>query len=110
MRIVAKFGGSSLADASQFDKVINIVRSNPNRSTIVVSAPGKRHIEDRKITDMLYELSRLHNKGYLFADGKEVIAKRYLEIAQALGLRIDIRQEMAEIDHAMCLGVGKDYL
>ena len=39
---VAKFGGSSLADAHQFEKVRKIVRSDPARRVVVVSAPGKR--------------------------------------------------------------------
>jgi aspartate kinase len=41
--IVAKFGGSSLADSNQFRKVKNIVLSDERRRYIVPSAPGKRH-------------------------------------------------------------------
>ena len=51
---VAKFGGSSLADASQFKKVASIVEADPMRKIIVVSASGKRNREDNKITDLLY--------------------------------------------------------
>ena len=36
---VAKFGGSSMADAKQFEKVRDIVRADPARRVIVVSAP-----------------------------------------------------------------------
>ena len=56
--IVAKFGGSSLADASQFQKVKNIVLSNDNRRIIVPSAPGKRNAIDDKVTDLFYECNR----------------------------------------------------
>ena len=38
---VAKFGGSSMADAKQFEKVRDIVRADPARKVIVVSAAGK---------------------------------------------------------------------
>ena len=47
---VLKFGGSSLADAHQFAKVRAIVKSDPARRVVVVSAPGKRFSEDHKIT------------------------------------------------------------
>ena len=40
--VVAKFGGTSLADADQFRKVRDIVRADPARRFIVASAPGKR--------------------------------------------------------------------
>ena len=39
---VCKFGGSSLADATQLNKVIDIVLADPARRIVVVSAPGKR--------------------------------------------------------------------
>ena len=39
---VVKFGGSSLASATQLEKVLNIVKSDPERRFVVVSAPGKR--------------------------------------------------------------------
>lgn len=51
---VAKFGGSSLANADQFKKVADIIHADPARRYVVPSAPGKRHKEDVKITDMLY--------------------------------------------------------
>ena len=51
---VAKFGGSSMADAKQFEKVRDIVRADPARRVIVVSAAGKRDADDHKLTDLLY--------------------------------------------------------
>lgn len=44
---VAKFGGSSMADAKQFEKVRDIVRADPARKVIVVSAAGKRSADDQ---------------------------------------------------------------
>ena len=43
---VAKFGGSSVADAIQMRKVKAIIDADPTRRYIVVSAPGKRFAED----------------------------------------------------------------
>ena len=61
--IVCKFGGSSVADASQIKKVKAILDSDPRRTVAVVSAPGKRNKEDEKITDMLYKCNSLVQKG-----------------------------------------------
>ena len=57
---VAKFGGSSMADAKQFEKVRDIVRADPARKVIVVSAAGKRSADDHKLTDLLYPVSYTH--------------------------------------------------
>ena len=50
---VCKFGGSSVADAAQLNKVKAIVEADPARRYIVPSAPGKRSADDQKITDLL---------------------------------------------------------
>jgi len=54
MKKVAKFGGSSLADASKFQKVKDIVLKDRDIHYVVVSALGKRDKKDNKITDLLY--------------------------------------------------------
>lgn len=51
---VLKFGGSSMADAHQLEKVRSIVEADPARRVVVVSAAGKRFKDDHKITDLLY--------------------------------------------------------
>lgn len=55
--IVCKFGGTSVANAEQIKKVANIVRANPERKIVAVSAPGKRFGDDIKVTDLLIELA-----------------------------------------------------
>ena len=57
---VAKFGGTSLADAAAFRRVGAIINSDKDRRYVVASAPGKRFPEDIKVTDMLYEC---YNRG-----------------------------------------------
>ena len=57
---VAKFGGSSLASAEQVQKVVDIIQADPQRRFVVVSAPGKRHADDTKVTDLLLALSLIH--------------------------------------------------
>ena len=87
---VAKFGGSSLADAAQFKKVKQILLSDPDRRFVVPSAPGKRFKEDDKITDLLYKCYRQVEKGEDFRAAFSVIEERYRQIAFDLGLDIDI--------------------
>ena len=60
---VIKFGGSSLANATQLRKVFNIVKSDEKRKIVVVSAPGKRTSDDEKVTDLLIQLATSHIEG-----------------------------------------------
>ena len=63
MKKVVKFGGSSLANAEQFQKVGDIIRSDESRRYVVPSAPGQRFVEDIKVTDMLYGCYDAASKG-----------------------------------------------
>lgn len=107
--IVAKFGGSSLADASQMEKVRNIVMANRDRRFIVPSAPGKRFDGDTKVTDLLYELKHTVEYG---KDHKKVFAKickRYIEIRDALGLSIKIEDYLSQVEQDILEGESSDY-
>ena len=53
---VTKFGGSSVSNAEQIKKVLNIVNADPERKIVIVSAPGKRTSDDTKTTDLLIRL------------------------------------------------------
>lgn len=54
--IVCKFGGSSVANAQQIKKILNIINQEEQRKIIIVSAPGKRNSDDTKVTDLLIQL------------------------------------------------------
>lgn len=83
---VAKFGGTSLASAEQFRKVGNIIASDPERRIIVVSAPGKRHKADTKVTDMLIACAERYLAFGSAEEEVRAVAARYAEIARGLGL------------------------
>lgn len=72
---VAKFGGSSLSDSSQFTKVKNIV-NDEKRDVIVVSAPGKRDIRDFKVTDKLLDIYKYKSQINLLEDSLKEIKKQ----------------------------------
>ena len=84
--IVCKFGGSSLADANQIRKVGEIVDANPKRRFIVVSAPGKRHNKDDKVTNLLYQCHEAARRGNDITPTFRRVVERYETIAKNLGL------------------------
>lgn len=86
---VAKFGGSSMADAGQYQKIRSILQSDPDRRVVVVSAAGKRNKHDHKITDLLY-LCHAHIQYGVDCSGIfEMISSRYLQIRDELGITLD---------------------
>lgn len=93
---VCKFGGSSLANAAQLNKVIDIVLADPARRIVVVSAPGKRSQGDTKVTDLLIDLAHTALKGENTDRQFGAVVERYAEIAQQLKLGDDI---VREIEH-----------
>ena len=81
---IAKFGGSSVANAFQIKKICDIVLADPERRIIVVSAPGKRNKEDIKVTDLLISVAKARlDRDECDAELEAVIA-RYEEITTDL--------------------------
>ena len=94
---VTKFGGSSMADAGQYKKVRDILMADKERRVVVVSAAGKRHSKDHKITDLLY-LCHAHTQYGVACDPVfEMITSRYLEIRETLGITLDLETDFAEL-------------
>ena len=91
---VAKFGGSSVADASQFRKVRDIVLSDPSRRLVVVSAAGKRDSKDHKITDLLYLCHAHLTYGVSCDEIFDKIRARFIEIRDDLNLTFRIEDEL----------------
>ena len=100
---VAKFGGTSVADAGQILKIFDIVKADPDRRIIVVSAPGKRHKTDTKVTDLLIACAEAMLKhGAADAELAAIVA-RFAEIQKDLGvpesvtydIENDLRQRLA---------------
>ena len=77
---VLKFGGSSLADHEGFNRIKDIVASDPMRTVVVVSAPGKRYSADNKITDLLYICTAHIRYKVSYDDIWNDIKSRYLNI------------------------------
>ena len=106
---VVKFGGSSLSDASQFKKVADIIKSDPERRFVVPSAPGKRFSEDIKVTDMLLKTYEIASKGNDITDIFEQIKERYNNIITELALDMSLDIEFAKIKNGIINKAGRDY-
>lgn len=107
--IVTKFGGSSLADAKQFEKVRNILNMDSRRIFVIPSAPGKRFDEDEKVTDLFYKCHDLNSKKLPFNKEFARIRQRYLDIASDLELLIDMNFYLNNVEMEMKNGANRDY-
>ena len=96
--VVAKFGGTSLADAGQFRKIKDIVSADPDRRVLVVSAPGKRFPEDIKVTDLLAECYEEAAAGKDFHAALSRVKARYSEILSGLSLDFPLDEEIKELE------------
>jgi len=107
---VAKFGGSSVANAEQFRKVKKIIESDPDRKFVVSSACGKESSEDHKVTDLLFLCEAHVRFGVSYEPIFEQIEAKYNRIKKELGLKLDLDKEFAAIRSVMKRGMSTDYL
>ena len=108
---VAKFGGSSVASAEQFKKVKEIVKMDPTRKFVVVSAVGKANKEDNKITDLLY-LCYAHIKYNMNCEAIfKIIEEKFCSIATELNLQFDIKGELKKLKERLdSKNISEEYL
>ena len=109
MKKIVKFGGSSLANAQQFEKVGEIIRSDESRRYVVPSAPGKRFDGDTKVTDLLYKCYNIAVQGEDFGAVLQEIKERYYEIIRGLKLNLSLEEEFAQIEKDFKAQAGSDY-
>ena len=107
---VLKFGGSSLADADHFCRVAKIIKSDPDRRYVVVSAPGKRFSSDIKVTDLLYKCYSIAIDEGDITDVFEEIKGRYNSIINDLGIDIDLTEYYEKIKTSLLHSTGRDYI
>ena len=94
MMKVAKFGGSSVADAEQLKKVATIIQADEKRRVIVVSAPGKRHADDVKVTDLLIELGESYQEKQNYDNELAKVIARFQSIVKDLALSNQVITQM----------------
>ena len=107
---VAKFGGSSVADALQIGKIKNIIENDPDIHYVVVSAPGKRFSDDSKVTDLLY-LCKAHIEHNLpYQQIFQVICDRFMAVEVNLGVKVGLKAAFEEIRKNLEAGASADYI
>ena len=107
---VAKFGGSSVADALQIEKIRKIIEDDGEIKYVVVSAPGKRFSEDSKVTDLLY-LCKTHIEHKIpYQQIFQVVRDRFMAVRVNLEVDINLDREFEEIKKNLEGGASADYI
>lgn len=99
---VVKFGGTSCACAEQIKKVCEVILDDSLRKVVVVSAPGKRHKSDIKVTDLLISCAKAFIERQDAELELEQVVKRYANIIEELDMdksfideiRMDIKKRL----------------
>lgn len=107
---VAKFGGSSVADALQINKIRDIIVNDGDIRYVVVSAPGKRFKEDSKVTDLLYLCKSQIEHNIRFEQVFQVICDRFVSEKINLKVDTDLQSEFDVIEKALREGTTADYI
>ena len=110
MLAVSKFGGSSLSCADSWRRVREIIMGDISRRVIVVSAAGKRHADDHKITDLLYLCHAHLRYGVPCWELWRKIAGRYLAIRDACGIDYPIEDDLEAIYENLSPKTSADFL
>lgn len=105
-----KFGGSSVADGIQLQKIKNIIEADPERRYVVVSAPGKRFADDNKITDLLFLCKAQADRNIPYEQLFHVVMDRYRAIQYNLGIDVDLDSRFEAIHKALQEGCTEDYI
>ena len=107
---VCKFGGSSLAGAAEFLRVRDLVAADVARRVVVVSAPGRRHPDDQKITDLLYLCHAHLRYGVPCWELWRRVCDRFLAIRDGCGLHMPLEQELESIYASLNSRTEEDFL
>ncbi|MBQ1407872.1 MAG: homoserine O-succinyltransferase [Eubacterium sp.] len=90
---VSKFGGNCIANSERFRMTLDVIKSDPARKYIVVSAIGRDGAFSH-VTDLLYGSTGSQKK---FVDSMGIVEKRMTKIASDLGIVCDIHGEIEQI-------------
>lgn len=94
---VTKFGGSSVANSEQIRKVGSIIKDDPERKIIIVSAPGKRDKEDVKVTDLLIQLAESVLNKEDYTENLQTVLNRFSEISGELEIPESFLQDLEQL-------------
>ncbi|GDX61708.1 aspartokinase [Candidatus Levyibacteriota bacterium] len=107
--IVGKFGGTSMATSDSIIQSGKIVNSEKMRA-VVVSAPGKKNLDDIKVTDSLLRCSQLVNKGEPFEDVFSMVIEKFENIGRDLEMHNDTIRWLELTHKGIASGFGRDWI
>ena len=108
--IVSKFGSSAMANAERIKQTAEIIKSDPRRRYVVVSAPGRVNPDEIQIRDLLYILYSKYESRESFQDTLTDIQTRFEEIVNDLGINFNIAGEIAELNKTLLFGKSRDMI
>ena len=108
--IACKFGGTSLADSTQFRKVAKIIQSDPRRRAVVVSAPGKRNKQDPKVTDILLSIHDLVGRSLDPDPSFALLRERFLELERELSVDAGMAELLRSFQRSVLSGADRDWI
>lgn len=106
---VCKFGGTSMADGNIIKAVKQIIKSDPERRYVVVSAPGKRYSGDKKVTDLLYACHQALLAEGTCKNGFAPVRVRIESIVKELNINFDISTVLDETERQINQEMSQDF-
>ncbi|MBR2547459.1 MAG: homoserine O-succinyltransferase [Eubacterium sp.] len=110
---VAKFGGTSLADAERIRQAADIIKADKALNYVVASAPGKLSTREKKITDILIDAHEKYESSKDLRALDRALKKvrdRFQDIADGLGVDMDLEGEFKAIKGRYVGTHNRDYL
>ena len=97
--IACKFGGSSVATSQKMEQIVKILKLNPERKAVILSAPGKADSAATKVTDYLISITQKSLAGKDIKKDVADVKQRYYDIYEPLGLaRATINSVLSRLD------------
>ena len=107
--IVSRLGGDAAADSKSIRQIADIIRSDPLRRYVVVSAPGSTH-SHVGITDLLYLCHASYMDRENYNPILEKISERFTEIVEGLGVNINVEDEITSLKKSLVMGMSLDHI
>lgn len=107
---VAKFGGTSMADADSLQRVAKLIGEKPEIKAVAVSAGGTSEEYKRKITDLLIDFKKSESLGISRLKAINEIERRLSELESRLKIRLNILDELLEIGRKLPNDLPSDFL
>lgn len=106
-----KFGGTSTAVPNNWRTIKQLVDQEPGDVVVFLSAMGKRHKDDTKITTLLQRISHKRSHGNYWDDVFQEFSERHLEMAQEFGLNVhSLQDELDRIKNLIETGCSNDVI